>query len=166
MTQDDLVHKVSWFNNPEIRKSLILDETLELDKTIQWFASVKDSPARLDLFIETMSSMPIGLISLVHIDAKHKTAEIILVIGNKDFWGKGVMLKAESLLIQWAFSHLKIEKIWAQTRLDNVASLITMKKLGFQIEGTLRREKLIDGQRIDIVHLGLLPEQFRPAPLA
>jgi RimJ/RimL family protein N-acetyltransferase len=163
MTENDVACKVTWFNDPQIRQSLILDETLELEKSIQWFRAVKDSPTRLDLMIETELSGPIGLISLVNINSSHRTAEIVLVIGKTEFWGRGVMLHAESLLIEWAFTTLKIEKIWAQTRPENIASLITMKKLGFQIEGTLRKEKLIGGRRADILQLGLLPEEFKPA---
>ena len=149
---------MQWYNDPDIRKTLILDEILELDKTIQWFEAIKDSPSRLDLMIEADASMPIGQISLVNIDHQHKAAEIVLVIGNKEYWGKGVMLEAESLLIGWAFEGMGMEKIWAETRPENIASLITMKKLGFRIEGTLRKEKIIDGKPIDIVHLNLLPK--------
>ena len=141
---------------------MILDEILELDKTIQWFEAIKDSESRLDLMIEADASMPIGQISLVNIDHHHKTAEITLVIGEKAFWGKGVMLEAESLLIGWAFENMGMEKIWAETRVENIASLVTMKKLGFRIDDTQGKEKIIEGEPIDIVHLNLLPEDFKP----
>ncbi|MCE5185830.1 MAG: GNAT family N-acetyltransferase [Planctomycetaceae bacterium] len=163
MTAADLDRKVRWFNDPQINRTLILDEPLELAKSIQWFRRVQDSPARLDLVIEADASEPIGLISLIDISARHRTAEIFIVIGSKDYWGKGVMLQAESLLIEWAFSRLGLEKIRAQARPDNVASLVTMKKLGFHIEGTLRKDKIVAGSRIDIVHLGLLREEFKAA---
>jgi len=134
-----------------------------LDKTLQWFETIKDSDSRLDLMIQADITEPVGLISLVNIDVAQKTAEIVIVIGDNNYWGKSVMLHAESLLIQWAFESLRLEKIWAQTRPENIASLITMKKLGFKIEGTLRQEKIIAGRRIDIVHLGLLPKEFKSA---
>lgn len=162
MTEDDIADKVRWYNDPQIRQSLVLDESFELEKSKRWFREVVDQPTRVDLIIESVESRSVGLISLVNIDLKNKTAEIVLVIGETDYWGKGVMLQAESLLIQWAFTELNLEKIWAQARPDNIASLITMKKLGFQIEGTLRREKCIAGKRIDILHLGLLAEEFKP----
>lgn len=161
MTENDLNYKVRWFNDPEISRMLILDESLELEKSIQWFRGVQDSPSRLDLVIATESSEPIGLISLIDISVRHRTAEIFIVIGQKECWGKGVMLQAESLLIQWAFSALGLEKMRAQARPENIASLITMKKLGFRVEGTLRQEKLISGKRIDVVCLGLLPQEFK-----
>jgi RimJ/RimL family protein N-acetyltransferase len=36
-----------------------------------------------------------------------------------------------------------------------------MKKIGFQVEGTLRKEKIINSQRETILHLGLLREDFK-----
>jgi RimJ/RimL family protein N-acetyltransferase len=165
MAESDLPLKVQWYNDPDIRKTLILDEYLDLDKTIQWFRTNKESDSRMDFMIETEPAKPVGQISLVNIDNHHKSAEIVLVIGDKAYWGKGIMFEAEKLLIQWAFEKMDIKKIWAQTRPENIASLITMKKIGFKIEGTLRKEKMIDNQRIDVVHLGLLPEEFKPAKL-
>ena len=163
MTEDDIADKVRWYNDPEIKQSLVLDESFELEKSKQWFRGVRDLPNRIDLIIESVEGRSIGLIGLVNIDSKNRTAEIVLAIGEKDYWGKGVMLEAESLLIHWAFTQLNLEKIWGQTRPENIASLVTMKKLGFKIEGTLRQEKIINGQRIDIMHLGLLREEFKQA---
>lgn len=162
MTEADLPLRVTWFNDPEVRKTLTVSERFELEKTRTWFNAVQQDPSRVDLIIETQDRRPIGVIGFVHIDSVHKTAEIFLVVGEKDYWGKGVMFAAESLLMEWAFSQLGLEKIWAQADTDNVASLITMKKLGFQVEGTLRKEVIQDGRRIDKLRLGLLKEEFKP----
>lgn len=162
MTADDLEYKVRWFNDPEVNSTLIFDDTLDLDKTVEWFEIASKDPTRRDFVIETHDSESIGLIGLVGIDDSNATAEIYIVIGQKDYWGKGVMAEAESILIQWAFDELSLQKIWALARPENVASIITMKKLGFQIEGTLRKEKIIAGKRIDIIRVGVLPSEFRP----
>ncbi len=163
MEESVLALKVQWYNDPEIRKTLILDEKLELERTRRWFERIRRDPARLDLVIETPEGVPIGLIGLLNIDLNHKTAEIIVVIGEKDCWGKGIMYEAESLLIEWAFNMFGLEKIWALARTENLASLITMKKLGFQIEGTLRQEVLLNDGRIDVLRLGLVKNEFKPA---
>lgn len=162
MTRDDLPRKVRWYNDPEIKKTLILDEDLQLEKTIAWFEKIQDSDSRLDLMIESSYGQPIGVIGLVNIDRRHGTAEIFIVIGDRDYWAKGVMRHAESLLIHWAFSEFGLEKIWAHVRTNNIASIITMKKLGFKIEGTLRQHVCIAGQREDIFMCGLLKQDFKP----
>ena len=157
----DIENRVRWFNDPDIRKTLIISEHFELEKTIRWFEKLQNDGTRAELAIETLQKVPVGIAGLAGIDSVHRTAEIYLVIGQKEFWGKGVMLEAECLLIDWAFNSLGLEKIWAVARPENIASVITMKKMGFQIEDALRSEKLVDGKRIDILHLGLLRNDFK-----
>ncbi|MGD1041776.1 MAG: GNAT family protein [Sedimentisphaerales bacterium] len=163
LNKADIENRVRWFNDPDVRKTLIISDRFELDKTIRWFDKTQHDNSRVEFAIETTEKIPVGVIGLAGIDSTHRTAEIYIVIGQKEFWGKGVMLEAECLLIDWAFKSLGLEKIWAQTRPDNIASLITMKKIGFQIEGTLRNEKIVNGQRTTVLHLGLLREDFKPS---
>jgi RimJ/RimL family protein N-acetyltransferase len=161
MERADVALKVKWFNDPDVNKTLLVEEKLELDKSLEWFERTRNDASRRDFVVETAEGKPIGIIALVHISDVHKTAEIYIVIGEKDYWGKGVMLEAESLLIGWAFNSLKLEKIWADAVESNIASIITMKKLGFQIEGTLRKERFLRSRRIDVIRLGLLKEEFK-----
>jgi RimJ/RimL family protein N-acetyltransferase len=161
MEKADVAHKVKWFNDPDVNKTLLVEEKLELYKSLEWFERTRNDDSRRDFVIETKEGKPIGIIALVHINTVHGTAEIYIVIGEKDFWGKGVMLEAESLLIDWAFNSLKLEKIWADALTDNIASVITMKKIGFKIEGTLRCEKVIDGKRVDIIRAGRIKDEFQ-----
>jgi len=161
LNKADIENRVKWFNDPDVRKTLIISEQFELEKTIRWFEKIQADDSRVELIIETPQKIAVGVIGLAGIDSTHRTAEIYLVIGQKEFWGKGVMLEAECLLIDWSFNSLGLEKIWAQTRPDNIASVITMKKIGFQVEGTLRGEKVVDGKRIDVLRLGLLKSDFK-----
>jgi diamine N-acetyltransferase len=161
LSKADIENRIKWFNDPDVRRTLIISERFELEKTIHWFEKIQADDSRAEFVIETTEKMPVGVVGLAGIDSTHRTAEIYIVIGQKEFWGKGVMLEAECLLIDWAFNSLGLEKIWAQTRPDNVASLITMKKIGFQIEGTLRNEKIVNGHRTTVLHLGLLREDFK-----
>jgi RimJ/RimL family protein N-acetyltransferase len=162
LKEQDLDLKVKWINDPDVHAYLHYDIPINLKKTRIWFGkAVKDS-RRYDFVIETQEGLPIGLIGLIGINERDNTAEIYITIGEKDYWGKGIMLETENTLIKWAFEHLGLDKIWAQTRDSNIASIITMKKLGFKIEGTLRKEKKILGQRVDIIRVGLLKEELKP----
>ena len=35
--RDDIPMKVRWYNDPDVNKTLVLPETLELEKSYQWF---------------------------------------------------------------------------------------------------------------------------------
>ncbi len=161
LEKGDLPLKVKWYNDPDISKTLILEEPLELEKTVKWFERIQYDKSRIDWRIENKERNPIGLLSFVGIDTDQKSAEIFIVIGEKEYWGKGVMLEAEVAAMKWGFEVLGLEKIWAHARAENIASIITMKKLGFRINKALTKEQIIKGQKVDILHFDLQREDFK-----
>lgn len=161
LTESDLSLKVQWYNDPQIRRTLILDETLELQKTIEWFRSAQLSSSRLDLVIETPNGEAIGLAGLVAIDTDRRDAEIYIVIGERDYWARGVMLQAEALLLEHAFTQLQLQKVWAQAYADNIGSIVTMKKLGFQIELPPDADSGHDPQTRQVLRLEVDKQQFK-----
>lgn len=60
----------------------------------------------------------------------------------KDFWNNGYATEAVEVLIQWAFSTSKVEKVIADTLQDNYGSIRVLKKLGMKKVGY--KEKMID----------------------
>lgn len=162
LREDDLPLRVRWYNDPEVRKTLVVTEQFELEKTRHWFSAVQDSDSRVDFLVESSDGTPMGVTGLLHIDRLHKTAECFCVIGEKAFWGGGFGTEIHSVLIQWAFEHLGLQKIRADIRTNNPAIYKVVQKLGFQIEGTLRREVLLEGRREDLYRIGLLSNVFTP----
>jgi len=158
----DIELKVKWYNDPAVNKTLIIDEPLELEKSLEWCDRAVQDDSRRDFIIETKDGEPIGLTGLREIDRRHGTAECFCVIGDKSFWGKGIGTQVHSVLIKWAFDELNLHKIWAVVYTNNAAVLRLVEKLGFKIEGTLRQEKYIGGKRIDLLRIGVLRNEFRP----
>jgi ribosomal-protein-alanine N-acetyltransferase len=134
---------------------------LRLDKTRKWFENTADDESRYDFIIETKDKKAIGLIGLIGINHRQEIAEFYIVIGEKSFWNKGYATQALASLVKWGFDKLKLEKIWAITRKKNLASITLMQKIGFQIEGTLRKEKKVRNKREDVYRLGLLKNEFK-----
>ncbi|HOK96044.1 MAG TPA: GNAT family protein [Anaerohalosphaeraceae bacterium] len=162
LTEQDMTLKVKWYNDPLVRKTLVIDEQFELDKTIEWFQSLAGRNDRADFAVESLDGVPIGITGLIDIDRRNKTAQCYCVIGEKTFWGQGLGTEIHSVLFQWAFEKLDIQKIWAHIRTNNPAIFRVVEKLGFQIEGTLRRHAVVNSQRIDLYQIGLLREEFIP----
>ena len=163
LTKADLILKVKWYNDPAVRKTLVIDEVFDLAGTEGWFARLADNESRVDFLVESTGGVPIGIAGLIDIDPTNKTAQCYCVIGEKSFWGKGFGTEIHSALFQWGFETFDIEKIWAHIRTNNPAIFRVVEKLGFVIEGTLRQDKIVDGQRIDLYHIGLLRNEFVPA---
>lgn len=77
-----------------------------------------------------------------------------------EFWRKGYAFEAWSLLLEYAFEALGLRKIIAGAVVDNVPSMAVLEKLGFQVEGTLRQEFVMNGECRDAVGFGLLKHEF------
>ncbi len=160
LEKKDLSNKVRWFNDPEINKTLFIDEPLELDKTIKWFVKSKKDDSRIDFAIESRDGEPIGIAGLVKINRVHKTAESYCIIGEKKFWGKGVGTEAHRIMFQWGFETLGLEKIWAEINPENTGIIKVCEKIGFKTEGLLRKDRIVNGKRADVLRIGLLKTEF------
>jgi RimJ/RimL family protein N-acetyltransferase len=72
------------------------------------------------------------------------TGEIAYVIAP-GVRGRGIASSAVTLLSEWAFMRLDLQRLQLSIRPDNVVSRRVAEKPGYSYEGTLRSTKLIRG---------------------
>lgn len=75
-------------------------------------------------------------------------------------WGQGYATEAAHALLQWAFGTLDLNRVQAETDTRHVASARVLEKLGFQREGTLREDCVVDGDVSDSWVYGLLRREW------
>jgi ribosomal-protein-alanine N-acetyltransferase len=75
---------------------------------------------------------------------------------NRVYWGKKIMKDALSLIISFAFEVSDVNRIEAFVEPPNIASRMLLERLGFVLEGTLRKHEMCRGRLIDIQILSLL----------
>ncbi len=160
LTADDLVYRVQWYNDPAIRETLILDQPLELDKTMEWFKTIEHLFTRLDLVIENADEKPIGMTGLREIDLQNKSAGIYMVLGDKAFWGQGIMYDVHLCLLNYVFRNMNLTTIWANILSNNIASYVTLKKVGFSRLAVLRNEFFRDAVYYDIYRVAVSSSDF------
>jgi len=154
---------LSWLNNRDVTLGM---ETGKFPVTLadlhKYLERFRGSTTDLILAIaDRETNQHIGNVTLNRINWIHRTADTGLMIGRKEFWGKGYAFEAWNLLIGHAFLRLGLQKIVAGVVEGNVASLKTLQKLGFQIEGRLRAEFWVDGEYRDVLRLGILRDEFQ-----
>jgi RimJ/RimL family protein N-acetyltransferase len=160
MEKADIASKVRWFNDPEVNKTLLMEEKLDLQKSLAWFDKSRSDATRRDFVIESKDGLPIGIMALVHIDNRNGTAECFCVIGEKAYWGGGIGTEAHLLLADWGFKNLDLQKIWAYIRPENTAIIKVIGRLGFKVEDPEGEKKVVNGKEIDVVRIGLLKSDF------
>lgn len=62
----------------------------------------------------------------------------LMYVFNRQFWGKGYASEAAQAIVNYGFSELKLHRIFATCRPENIGSWRILEKLGMQREGLLR----------------------------
>jgi len=108
----------------------------------------------------TLEGQLVGYVQLALIDRIERRAAVGIVIGEKALWGRGVGAKALRILLDYAFTDLCLERIFAEVYGFNVRSQRLMTRVGFQSEGVLRKHEMHMGQRQDMYVYGMLRDEF------
>ncbi len=79
--------------------------------------------------------------------------------------GKGVMRESVARAIEWAFDDLRLHRIEANHRPENVRSAALLRRLGFVPQGYARDYLYIDGAWRDHVLTALVNDRWTPPDL-
>lgn len=116
--------------------------------------------------VERSSGRAVGGSGLHRTDWKFRLFEIGYWI-RQDREGRGYVTETVQLLACLAFDELDANRVELRIDTRNVRSLRVAERLGFVLEGTLRRKlPAPDGTPADMHVLALLPEEYRALPWA
>ena len=81
------------------------------------------------------------------------TTAIVLgmMIGNKEYWGKGIGTEVVKLGLEFAFRNLKVHKVYLDVREDNRGAIKIYEKNGFYHEGILKEHVFKNERYYDLV---------------
>ncbi len=101
------------------------------------------------------------VVGVVHLwfQREHGRAEFGYTLARW-LWGHGLMTEAVSAVIYEAFDKLPLRKITARAIATNIGSTRVMEKAGMQFEAVLRQHHVHRGQVVDLMHYGLLREEW------
>ena len=102
--------------------------------------------------IETLQDRRfIGKCGFTRINWKNRTGELAILIGEKEFRGKGYGADAIKTLCRFGFDEMNLHKIKALVFSFNAAALACYEKCGFEKEGVLKDEMYREGAYHDVV---------------
>jgi ribosomal-protein-alanine N-acetyltransferase len=151
---------VGWLNDPQINQYLesrFAEHTLE---SVRSFVSdiITNGSAWLYGIWVVSDSEPngrhIGNIKLGTINYNHWTADIGFLIGDREYWGKGIASEAISLLVNFGFKR-GFRKITAGAYENNFGSAKAMLNAGFEVEGVRRNQIVFNGERSGVTLFGI-----------
>jgi len=99
---------------------------------------------------------------MIDTDPVHGLANFNVVIGDKEFWGKKVVLETRPALLDHFFEHWGIEKAVGQPLARNIPAIFNYKAEGWQLEGILKgqRKSISGGGRLDQMQFAILKSEW------
>lgn len=102
----------------------------------------------------------IGIIGLKKVDWANRIAEIGYWLAEH-YQGKGIITKSCCSVIDYAFTHMGINRIEIKCGVGNEKSCHIPQRLGFKFEGIERDGELVNGQFIDLEVYSTLKKEWQ-----
>jgi RimJ/RimL family protein N-acetyltransferase len=152
---------MSWFSNEDLMKFYTNSKTAITKERL--LASIEEGKAAGTTFTYGVYSLEskalIGTIKLGPINHHHKTSDLVALIGDPAFHGKGLGVEAIQLGGRLAFEVHDLRKLYGGMYMSNIASIKAYRKAGWLVEGRLKGQFLVDGHPEDRLLVGC----FNPA---
>jgi RimJ/RimL family protein N-acetyltransferase len=103
----------------------------------------------------------IGYCGLMDVQNRHGNLELGIMIGDRDYWGRGYGREVVNLLLYWGFHYLGARRIALTTHAKNERAIRCYLACGFVEEGRPRKVVWIEGEYTDLVEMSLLREEWR-----
>jgi RimJ/RimL family protein N-acetyltransferase len=163
--QADLELFVRWLNDPEVTAGLARHLPLSMQEEVHWFNKLMDRPAEerpltIEILQEGGSWLPIGDLGLFNIDWRSRSAELGIVIGEKNYWDKGYGSEALRVLLEHAYHTLNLNRVYLRVFDYNKRAIRAYEKLGFVLEGRMRQAEFYNGVYVDVLFMSILQSEW------
>ena len=159
LEREHLARCVKWFNDPEVTYFLGRDTPLTMSEEERWF---KDYRSKVDeeIYAIEVDGNHIGNVGLHGIDRSNRRASIGIVIGEKEFWEKGLGTDAMRTALGYAFDRLGLHKVNLDVIEYNARAIRVYERCGFVREGVRRDELYKRGRFVNLIRMSILDSEF------
>ena len=163
MTREDVTEDfLTWLADPEVMLGLNLPRTrLSRPQAVRYVLK-HDNRTKFCLAICLRSdARQIGFFT-VRCDSRHQCAETSVVVGDRNYWGKNVVVETRTALLNFLFDKMDMHKVLGRPHGRNFSSIFNYKVLGFHCEAILREQMLSieDDKRLDQLIFGILRDEW------
>lgn len=155
----------SWFNDSEVTKwqnKKIFPNSRE--RQSEYFVYLQSSKADVVLaMVDEATQTHFGNVGLHNIDWVHRSAELGIVIGDKNYWGRKFGKQAWALITNYAFRSLNLNRVYAHIMVENIASQRCAEAAGFQRQGRISEMFYKSGSYHDVYYYAILARDLGEA---
>jgi RimJ/RimL family protein N-acetyltransferase len=156
----DLETFTRWFNDPEV--TLYLGDAYPCGSAEQeerYMASRIDDHNKYCITLRE-NGKPIGNCDFHAIDLHNRTADVGIVIGEKDYWSHGYGRETLSLLLEIGFEGMGLNRVSLLLLDSNERAFRCYHAAGFREEGRLRQHCFVKGTFHDDIVMSVLASEY------
>jgi RimJ/RimL family protein N-acetyltransferase len=147
----------NWRNRVDVLHQDGLYRPLSQGNFDDWFNGIGRDPSRVVFSIRRQGDLNfLGYIQVVNINAAYRTADLGIMIGEKDNRGKGYGQEALRLCVEFCWKELNLQRLGLIVVGENPAAVRTYEKVGFEREGVMRRSCYVNGEFRDTTFMSVL----------
>jgi len=166
LEREDIPRCTRWVNDPDVIRYTTINSPLSFAMEENWFAHQLEADTRKGqiLAIEVRTGedwLHIGNCDLHNIDSVTNEAEFGIMIGEKEYWNKGLGREATRLMLQHGFEDLNLNRIYLYVVAENIRGIKAYTAVGFSQEGLLREALYKNGKYNDIIVMSVLHSEWK-----
>jgi len=143
LVESDALISYKWRNVPEIWRYTgnMPDMPITIEIENKWIKTVlsRESERRFAICVND-EQVYIGNAQLT--DINDVSAQYHMFIGEIDYWGKGIASEVAKLVLEYAFTILKVKEVYSYFKPENIASIKACEKSGFSFKNIVNKELL------------------------
>jgi RimJ/RimL family protein N-acetyltransferase len=110
--------------------------------------------------VDKESDTHIANVGLYCIEWIGRSAELRIVIGERDFWGRGYGTEATKLTVAYGFEKLNLNSVYLGVNAEHVGAIKAYQNAGFVREGTMRQYIYRNSRYYDAIRMSILREEY------
>ncbi len=150
-----------WFNDLEVNQfTSALGAVLTKQEEEDWYQAQAENDEPMFTIHHLLDDKPIGNCGLHNINRVSDHAEMGIVLGEKDYWNRGLGTEAVRLITDYGFAAMSLHAISLWVKSFNQRAIRAYEKVGYRDSGRVRDFYKVDGEYHDQVLMDVLREEF------
>jgi len=163
--QEDLPCIAAWVNDEETTKYLsdifVLPQTSKMREDFLSARLTGSSHEACFIIADRETQKYLGQADLLEINWINRCATVGIVIANAEDRSRGVGTEALTLLCEYGFQKLGLQRIQLNVYEANTRAQRCYEKVGFIREGVKRRAIYKDGRFMDMIFMSILKDEWQ-----
>ncbi|NIA23153.1 MAG: GNAT family N-acetyltransferase [Proteobacteria bacterium] len=161
LAEDETRTYYRWVNDRDITDTLLITPPKTLAAEEEWVRQVKDRKNSVIFNIRAEDDKLVGNIGLEDICPVDRNAEFGILIGEKEYWGRGIGTEVTKLALIYGFFYLNLHSIFIEVYSFNKRAVKAYENAGFIRDGKLRDATFYRGKYYDSYFMSVIREEWK-----